>query len=105
MTKSQLISCICLGVLIGIACPFDVLGTTTEFGGAEINSHATNIKNLVMGPALRIAGIIGGAWGLAQSYLQQSAMPFLIFGGIGLVSNIMPTFIDKVVGVSTLLLP
>jgi len=105
MKRTQFITCISLGVVIGMAIPFDILGTTTEFGGAEINTHATNIKNLVMGPALRIAGIIGGAWGLCQSYLQQSPMPFLIFGGIGLVGNIMPTFIDKVIGVSTMLLP
>ena len=104
--KSKTILYISLGALISLSLSPELMATTTDsFGHNAIQTHATNIKNFVFGAPIRIAGVIGGAYGLVQSFLSSSPTPFLTFGGIGLVANIIPTFIDNVVGVSSMLLP
>ena len=90
--------------LIGIAC--DAFATTAkDFGGDEIITQAATVKTFLFGPIMRVAGVIGGAYGLIQAILSSSIKPLIVFGGIGLAVNIIPKFIDGIYGVSGMMLP
>jgi hypothetical protein len=96
---------LCVGMIFGFAFPFDLSATTHAFGPG-LESQAAEIQGLALGPALKIACILGAAWGLALSFMKQSFMPFVIFSAIGLVGGgITPKLIDSVYGVASLLLP
>jgi hypothetical protein len=82
-----------------------VFAQATDFGSAEIVSQASKIQEFLFGPTMRLAGIIGGAYGLIQAILSSTLKPLLVFGGIGLAVNIIPKFIDGIYGVSGMLLP
>lgn len=79
--------------------------TSTDFGGTEIVAQASKIQAFLFGPTMRVAGVIGGAYGLIQAILSSSIKPLIVFGGIGLAVNIIPKFIDGIYGVSGMMLP
>jgi hypothetical protein len=104
MEKSQVRALAIAGALI-LLMPLELVAQTTDFGSAEIVSQATKIQQFLFGPTMRLAGIIGGAYGLIQAILSSSLKPLLVFGGIGLAVNIIPKFIDGIYGVSGMMLP
>lgn len=79
--------------------------TATDFGGTAIVEQTTKVQTFLFGPPLRIAGVMGGAYGLIQAILSSSLKPLIVFGGIGLAANIVPKFIDGIYGVSGMMLP
>ena len=98
----------CLAVSALSVLPMELLGSTThDFGGQEIAKTATSIKDLIFGPAMRYAGVLGGAYGMFQAIVSTNVKPLLVYGAIGVGINIVPKFIDSVFPgtVATLLLP
>ena len=70
--------------------------SSKDFGAAEMNARAADIKKFLFGPAMRLAGILGGAYGMLQAVLTSSIRPLILYGGIGLSIGLMETFIDAV---------
>jgi len=79
--------------------------TATDFASADFLDQSEKIQNFLFGPAMRIAGVLGGAYGLMQAILSSSLKPLVIYGGIGLAVNVIPKFIDGVFNVSGMLIP
>lgn len=79
--------------------------TATEFASKEFLEQSTKIQGFLFGPAMRIAGVLGGAYGLMQAILNSSLKPLIVYGGIGLAVNLIPKFIDGIFNVSGMLLP
>ena len=105
MNKEKIISCLFVGALIGIAIPLDLLATNHQFYTA-LDDQATIVQSIVMGPALRIAGILGAAMGIGISYIKQSFMPFVTFSALGLIGGgVAPRIIDNLFSVTSMLLP
>ena len=84
--------------------PVEVLAQTADFGGQGFREHSDKIQGFLFGPAMRLAGILGGAYGLIQAIVASTVKPLLVYGGIGLGVNIIPSFIDGVFSVSGMLL-
>lgn len=74
----------------------------TQFAANEINSHADNLSKFIFGPVAKVAGVLGGGYGLISSVVSSSFRPLITFGGIGLAVALIPKFISSVF---TLLLP
>lgn len=105
MSEKKVISYLFVGIFLVIISPLDLLATNHQFYTA-LNDQATTVQSIVMGPALKIAGVLGAAMGLALSYIKQSFMPFVTFGALGLIGGgITPKIIDSVFSVSSMLLP
>lgn len=104
MKKNIVITAIVLSAIITFV-PLDVFAKTTDFGGEAIAEQTTKIQGFLFGPAMRITGVLGGAYGLIQAILSSSLKPLIVFGGIGLAVNIIPKFIDGIYGVSGMMLP
>jgi hypothetical protein len=103
--NKKIVSYLFVGAFIGIAIPFDALATNHQFY-TTLNDQATTVQSIVMGPALKIAGILGAAMGLGISYMKQSFMPFVTFGALGLIGGgVTPKIIDSMFSVSSMLLP
>lgn len=102
----KIFSYISLGLLITIAIviPYDIFAVTADYA-KDLDSHSMVVKSVVFGPALKITAYLGAALGIGLSFFRQSPMPLIIFGIIALICVVVPTFIEKVVGVSTMLLP
>jgi hypothetical protein len=94
-----------VGVISLLVAAEAVANTGAEFGGAEFVAQTDKIKGFLFGPAVKLAGVVGGFWGLAQSVLSSSAKPLIFYGGMGLAVNLVPKFIDNVYSVSGALLP
>jgi len=104
MKRQTLISC-CFVVALTVLMQDDLLAqTTSDFASADFLDQSQKIQNFLFGPAMRIAGVLGGAYGLMQAILSSSLKPLVIYGGIGLAVNIVPKFIDGVFNVSGMLL-
>lgn len=76
--------------------------TTSKFSSSDISSHADDISSFIFGPVARVAGVLGGGYGLISAVLSSSVRPLVTFGGIGLGVALVPKFINSVF---TLLLP
>ena len=74
------------------------LFATTEFGAQEMLTQADRIKDFLFGPAMRFAGVLGGAYGAIQAVLSSSIRPFVAYGGIGMAVNLLPSFVNGVFG-------
>jgi|SaaInlStandDraft_3_1057020.scaffolds.fasta_scaffold31389_1 hypothetical protein len=70
--------------------------------GATLANEANVIKDFLFGAPVKLAGVLGGCYGLLQSVVGSNMRPLILYGGIGLTANMVPKFID---GVFTLLLP
>lgn len=55
------------------------------------------IKAIVFGPIIKILGMLGVAYGVCMLCMGQTK-PIITYGGIGLLLNIIPYFIDSVFG-------
>ena len=89
--------------------PSEAFSTTAgssadPFGSSAINEQANQIKNFLFGPALRIAGVFGGGYGMLMAAVTSRVQPLLTYGGIGLGANLIPAFIDSVFVAGTILL-
>jgi len=62
-----------------------------------VDRKILEIKSLAFGPLIRIAGVAAIAYGLVQLFCGRTG-PIIMYGGIGLLLNILPTFIDSVFG-------
>jgi hypothetical protein len=89
-----------VGVMTGMAMGFipgeAIANTVNHYGGDAIAKEANNIRDLLFGPAMRLAGVIGGGYGLIQSVITSNIKPMIMYGGIGLGANILPKFMDSV---------
>ena len=97
-----ILALICISAVLSI--PGEVLAQTSDFGGQGFREHSDKIQGFLFGPAMRLAGILGGAYGLIQAIVASTVKPLLVYGGIGLGVNIIPSFIDGVFSVSGMLL-
>lgn len=95
----------CLGTITILGMQSLLAQTAPDFGGVEIVAQSTKIRDFLFGPTMRVAGVLGGAYGLIQAILSSSLKPLIVFGGIGLGVNIVPKFIDGIYGVSAMMLP
>lgn len=97
---------IVLGTLVGLVLPADILASTTNaFGSNEVVAQADKIRDFLFGPAMRVAGVMGGAYGAYLSIINSSPKPLMMWGGIGLGIGLLPSFVDKVYSVSSVLIP
>lgn len=96
-----------LGIAMGAALiPEALLAAGADaFGAQEMNQQANQIKGFLFGAPLKIAGILGGGYGLIQALLSSSPKPLIVYGGIGLACTLVPKFIDGVFSVQGMLLP
>ena len=93
--------------VLGIAGYFllpEVLLATTTGDYKAFNDEAIKIQGFLFGPAMKIAGVLGGAYGLIQAVVTSAMRPLFIWGGIGASVNLIPKFIDTFF-VSGILLP
>lgn len=107
MQKKTALMCIALGAII-VFLPIEVLAQTTGqngFASQDFLEQSNKIQSFLFGPAMRIAGVLGGAYGLMQAILNSSLKPLIIYGGIGLAVGLIPKFIDGVFNVSGMLIP
>lgn len=105
MNKKLLMLGYVLGTVV-VLLPIGLFATTVQdFGGEGIIKESSRIQDFIFGPPMRIAGVIGGAYGLVQAILSSSVKPLMVFVGIGLAVNIIPKFIDGVYGISGMMLP
>ncbi len=87
------------------AVPLELLASTAdEFGGQEFIDQSNKIQGFLFGPMMRIAGVMGGAYGLIQSILTSTIKPLIAYGAIGMGVNLIPKFIDGVFSVSGMLI-
>jgi hypothetical protein len=70
--------------------------TWKEFNQA-VNKKTEEIKNLMFGPIIRIAGLLGIGYAVIMLCMAK-IQPMITWGGIGLLLNIIPYFIDSVFG-------
>ena len=100
MEKRVVLAGICVGIAAAILLPGDVFAATVDatktFDVEGIGDHTTKVKNFLQGYPIKMVGILGGAYGTAQSILSASIQPLIAYGGIGLTVNIVPKFIDAV---------
>lgn len=110
MEKGKLAASVVLGALIASMIPLDLLATTAGRFDAgtvkEISEHASTIQGFIFGAPMRIAGVLGIGYGGVQSFLTGSPSPLYGYGGVGLASMVLPSFIKVVFPeVSGMLLP
>lgn len=105
MHKKALLVCLGAGVFFTLF-PFDAFAhTASEFASQDFLDQSSRIQNFLFGPAMRIAGVLGGAYGLMQAILSSSLKPLVVYGGIGLAVNLIPKFIDGVFNVTGMMIP
>jgi hypothetical protein len=109
MQKNTILACVAVGALIAFL-PIEALAQTTGpnasgFASQDFLEQSNKIQSFLFGPAMRIAGVLGGAYGLMQAILNSSLKPLIIYGGIGLAVGLIPKFIDGVFSVSGMLIP
>lgn len=61
-----------------------------------VDSKTKEIKRLVFGPVTKILGMLGIAYGIISMLATATTKPLITYGGIGLLLNIIPFFIDSV---------
>lgn len=93
-----------LAIALALSLSAHLFASTTDFGAQDFLTEANKIKGFLFGPGARIAGVLGGGYGLIQAVLASSIRPLIVYGGIGLGVNLLPKFIDSVF-VSGMLLP
>ena len=83
----------------------EVASATTAAAGGQSSDiyaskalleEASKIQGWIFGAPVRIAGILAGGYGLFNSILTSSIRPMVVYGALGLVSNVIPKFIDSV---------
>jgi hypothetical protein len=72
--------------------------TTWKSFNDAVDSKTQEIKALVFGPITKILGMLGIAYGVFSMLTTATPKPLIMYGGIGLLLNIIPYFIDTVFG-------
>lgn len=62
-----------------------------------VTDKVAEIKGFAFGPIIRVVGMLGIAYGMAMLVCGQTK-PIITWGGIGLLLNIIPSFVDSVFG-------
>lgn len=75
--------------------PSEILASALD-NTEELVKEANSIKTFLFGTPVKLAGSIGGAYGLVMAFVTSSARPLILYGGIGLCANMMPKFIDMI---------
>jgi hypothetical protein len=99
MQKKTLLTCLAVGAAISFLPSEAFAQTTTDFASQDFLVQSGKIQNCLFGPVTRIAGVLGGAYGLMQAILTSSLKPLIIYGGIGLAVGLIPKNIDGVFSV------
>jgi hypothetical protein len=94
--KNSTRSLLVLGILSAALFPIEVLAETTDFGAAAFTTQADSIQKFLFGPTLKVAGIMGGAYGLLQAVVTSNVRPLVMYGGIGLGASLMEKFVNAV---------
>lgn len=103
--NKKIVPYLIVGAIIGLSIPLDLLASNDSFH-TELSNQATTVQSIVMGPALKIAGVLGAAMGIGMSYIKQSFMPFLTFSALGIIGGgLVPKIIDNLYSVTSMLLP
>lgn len=74
---------------------------TWEAFDKAATAKTSEIKAILFGPILRVLGMLGVAYGVVMLIMGQTKQ-MMTFGGIGLLLNIIPYFIE---GVFSAILP
>lgn len=106
MSKKELLTYVCVGLIVLAIFPLDLsAASSSDFGADAISSEGDRMMKFLFGAPMKVAGILGGAYGLVQAILTSNVKPLLTFGGIGLAVNIAPKFIEGVFNARGILLP
>lgn len=76
----------------------DVAVKTWQKVNTVVDSKSEEVKYVVFGILMKIAGICGIAFGAIQTALQASPQPLIRYGGTGFLIVIVPFFIDTLFG-------
>jgi type IV secretory pathway VirB2 component (pilin) len=77
--------------------PSELLATTSsDFGGAALDLHASKVQGFLFGPVLKFAAIFGSAVGIMYSYFVQAYARIVGFVALAIGSMVMPQFINSV---------
>ena len=71
---------------------------TWEKFNTAVNDKTAEIKGLVFGPITKMVGMLGIAYGVIMMLVRASPTPLITYGGIGLLLNVIPYFIDSIFG-------
>lgn len=105
MKNKEFLFFLAVGLLIYMAMPADVFATTGRYTNTGLEAEAEHLSGFLFGPPIRIAGLLGGVYGLIQSIFSSSITPLLIYGGLGLGANMMPQIVKVLFPATTMLLP
>lgn len=67
--------------------------TWKKFNDA-VDNKTSEIKSLVFGPITRIIGMLALAYAIISAWMTTSTRQLMLFGGMGIVMTIAPSFID-----------
>jgi hypothetical protein len=93
--KVLIVSSIALAVLI--LAP--QVGFADDMLEAALKDDVTRLRDTIFGMPMKIAGIMGGAYGIFQSILTSSPKPFMMWGAIGLIAIFMNKIVSALFGV------
>lgn len=74
-----------------------LLAATTGFCDAEadVMKEVTKVQGVLFGPVVRkIALVLGLGGGVFQAFMSGSVRPLIIYGGLGLIVNFLPSMIN-----------
>ncbi len=96
------LACVCTAIVM----PADLLAgmTNSAFGGDALAKQSGEIQKFIFGPGMRMIGVMGAAYGVIKAIMADWGA-LIKYGGISLGILAVPSFIDGVFGVSTMLLP
>lgn len=75
----------------------DKYETTWKKFNEAVADKVAEIKGFAFGPIIKVLGMLGIAYGMAMLAWGQTR-PIMLWGGIGLMLNIIPSFIDTIFG-------
>ena len=68
------------------------------YGTEVLAAEATNLQAFLFGPAMKVVGAVGAAFGVVRGFQTQSLQPLLIFGGLGAATVIIPKLLTAMFG-------
>lgn len=71
--------------------------TTWQPVNTKVDARVSEIKYVLFGPVVKILGALGVCYGVVKAFSGQYK-PLLVYGGLGILLNILPSVIDVVFG-------
>ncbi|MCH9625882.1 MAG: hypothetical protein S4CHLAM123_10670 [Chlamydiales bacterium] len=105
MHKKTFLACLAVGTVVALLPIESLAQTTNDFASQDFMDQSDKIQQFLFGPAMRIAAVVGGGYGLIKAIIGSSLKPLVVYGGIGLSVGLLPKFIDGVFNVSGMLIP